>query len=388
MAKTKIFVFIILVLSLKSNDTFGQSNSVLSSGSWIKLSVSTNNIYKITYSDLESYGLDPVAIDPTTIRIFSNGSGMLPQANSASRPSDLNEINITVKGQDDGAFNPDDYILFFGSGPDILEYDSLSKTFEYQNHLFSEQNYYFLNVNQSSGQRVNDMTGQTGGNIITHGYDVHVHENDLINILHSGRQWFGELFDLEITQTFSTQLDDIENSSEIKLISAVMSSSLQDANFQVKLNGVQVGDQAIGSNPGGQYSTKGTIALDTFSINKDIIDNNALELTYTFQKEFGVGYLDYFLLQAKTKLQYTGAPLRFYTGDLADQGNVTFSLTDCPVGLMLWDISEPSTVGNVPFTQNGSEITFNATGSSSHFLLFICSITSATLGEFSMEFVA
>ena len=370
MAKTKMFVFILLGLGSLDYDTFGQSNSVLASGTWIKFSTSSNSIYKITYTDLQSYGLDPASIDPVTIRIFGNGSGMLPQANSTTRPIDLNEIAIAVIDQNDGAFNSADYILFYGSGPDVVEYDSISKAFRYQNHLFSEENYYFLNFNQSSGKRIDSLASQADGTILTDAYKVYVHENELNNILHSGRQWFGELFDLETSQSFNSGLSEITSNSDIKLISSVMSSSFQDANFKIDLNGVQIGNQSIAGNPTGTYATKGTLAIDTFSLNKNTIDNNPLELTYTFQKEFGVGYLDYFLLQAKTNLKYTGEPLSFYLGDLADLTNITFSISDCPLGLTLWDISSLNSVSNIPYTQNGSIITFNTSNSSSKFILF------------------
>lgn len=370
MVKIKIFVFMLIVLNSLNYDVFSQSNSVLANGTWIKLSVSTNNIYKINYTDLQAYGVNPAIIDPATIRIFGNGSGMLPQANSIARPSDLNEIAIAVVDQGDGTFNSGDYILFYGSGPDVIEYDSFSKAFNYQNHLFTEQNYYFINFNQSTGKRINDLASQAGGAIITNAYSVYVHENELINILHSGRQWFGELFDLETNQSFSTGLIEIESNTDIKLISAVMSSSLQDANFKVELNGIQLGEQAIASNPQGTYATKGTMAIDTFIVNKNIIDNSPLEVTYTFQKEFGVGYLDYFLLQVKTKLKYTGEPLSFYLGDLAEQANITLSIADCPSGLMLWDISNHNSAAKIPFNQNGSIITFNTSNTSSKFILF------------------
>lgn len=369
MVKTKIFIIMLIVLISLNYDTFSQ-NSVLASGTWIKLSVSTNDIYKISSTDLQSYGLNPAIIDPSTIRIFGNGGGMLPQANSITRPVDLNEIAVAVIDQNDGAFDAADYILFYGSGPDVLEYDSMSQSFFYQNHLFTEQNYYYLNFNQIVGKRVNNLPGQSGGAIITNAYDIFVHEIELINILHSGRQWFGELFDLETSQLFNTGLSEIESNSDIKLISAVMSSSLQPANFKVELNGIQIGIQSIVSNPEGTYATKGTMAIDTFTVNKSSIDNSPLELTYTFQKEFGVGYLDYFLLQVKNKLKYSGEPLSFYLGDLADLANITLSIADCPTGLTLWDISNHDSVANIPFIQNGSVITFNTSNASSKFILF------------------
>ena len=108
MAKVKILFLTLALYSCLNNQALGQSNSVLASGTWIKLAIDTDNIYKLTYADFESYGLDPTSIDPASIRIFGNGSGMLPQANSVSRPSDIEEVSVIVSGQDDGVFDQGD----------------------------------------------------------------------------------------------------------------------------------------------------------------------------------------------------------------------------------------------------------------------------------------
>jgi peptidase C25-like protein len=370
MTKSKLILTILLLLGSFNYDVFGQSNSMLASGTWIKLSVSSENTYKITYADLQSYGVDPGSIDPATFRIFGNGGGMLPQANSAARPLDLDEIAIEVVIQNDGSFNSGDYIIFYGSGPDKIEFDSVTKAFSYQHHFSSVENYYYLNFSQNTGKRVVSLPAEGVGNASNYAYNVYAHEIDVINILHSGRQWFGELFDLETTQTFNTGISEIESNTEIKLISAVMSTSLQNANFNVEINGVQVGSQNITANPDGTYSRKGTMAIDTFSLNKNMIDSNPLELTYILQKEFGVGYLDYFILQARTKLTYQDEPLTFYVGDLAEQTNISFSIANCPTGLWLWDVSDHNSAARVSFTQNGDIITFNASSKSNKFTLF------------------
>jgi peptidase C25-like protein len=366
----KYFTLTLLLICNLSNAVYAQENSVLASGTWLKLAVNTTSINKITYQDLQSYGLNPGDIDPTTIRLFNNGSGMLPQAISSTRVKDLNEVAISVVGQGDGSFDVNDYILFYANGPDFIEYDSISNVFNYQKHLFSNFNYYFLNFNQSSGKRVAEQALQPAGTIITSAYDVYTHEEELINILHSGRKWFGEKFDLETTQSFLTDQDNIDGTSNIVLVSSVMSSSLRDANFKVKLNGVEIGSQPIGANPEGTYAKKGTARVDTFTISKNMIDDKPLEITYFFEKEFGVGYLDYFLIQTKRKLRYADEPLRFYTGDLNNQGNITFSISDCPSGLVLWDISDHNNITEVNYSQTGTTITFNASGTSTSFVLF------------------
>ena len=348
----------------------GQSNSILATGMWIKLGVSEDNIYKISFADLQSYGIDPAILDPKKIRLFGNGGGMLPQANSAARPIDLNELAILVVGEDDGSFNDEDYILFFGNGPDMLKFDTLSNSFSYQNHLFTNTNYYFLNIEQTNGLRWADAPPMISGNISERAYKIYIHEVEETNLLHSGRQWFGEKFDLETVQHFETTIDEIDAGSTIKMVSSVMSTSLQNASFKIKINNLEIGTQHIDGNPDGTYATKGTVALDTFIINETLIGNSPFQITYTYEKEFGVGYLDFFTLQYLTTLKYKGEPLVFNTGDIPDAGNTTFSIADCPSGLILLDISDHNQSFNINYNKSGSTITFSTTQKANKFILF------------------
>ena len=74
-------------------------NSVLSTGNWYKIAVEVTGIYKITYNDLVSYGINPGQINPKHIRLYGNGNGMLPELASAFRYNDLQENSIFVFSQ-------------------------------------------------------------------------------------------------------------------------------------------------------------------------------------------------------------------------------------------------------------------------------------------------
>ena len=66
-----------------------------------KIAVDTDGIYRVTYSDLESVGIDVDNMDPRTIKLYNLGT----------------EIPIYVYGQDDGVFDSDDYLDFYGQAP-------------------------------------------------------------------------------------------------------------------------------------------------------------------------------------------------------------------------------------------------------------------------------
>ena len=60
---------------------------------------------------------------PITIKIFNNGGYILDWTASKERPNDLVENSIVVEGEDDGSFDNNDQILFYGRGVNFWEYD-------------------------------------------------------------------------------------------------------------------------------------------------------------------------------------------------------------------------------------------------------------------------
>ena len=66
---------------------------------------------------LDALGITSVG-DPRQLQVFGNGvKGILPQENAVERPIDLIENPIWVRGESDGVFDSDDYLLFYGVGP-------------------------------------------------------------------------------------------------------------------------------------------------------------------------------------------------------------------------------------------------------------------------------
>ena len=131
------------------------SESVLNKGNWLKLSIIESGIYKISYNDLIGFGLNPDNIDPRKIGIYFNGNGIIPEANGESRYDDLYENDIYVSGQEDGAFNTSDYILFYGLSPTKWKYNIFTARFEHTINPYTDSTFYYLCVNQQiNGKRI------------------------------------------------------------------------------------------------------------------------------------------------------------------------------------------------------------------------------------------
>ena len=68
-----------------------QINSVLKDGNWYKISVDEDGVYSLSYSDLQSLGVNVTNLDVNSIRLYGNGGGMLPRLNSEFRYDDIQE---------------------------------------------------------------------------------------------------------------------------------------------------------------------------------------------------------------------------------------------------------------------------------------------------------
>ena len=124
-------IFIILFF-LVYNIVGAQQNSVLSSGDFYKISVENDGVYQLTYSDFQQLNISTNNLDISSIKLYGNGGGMLPNLNSDFRYSDLQENAIYIyDNNNNGVFNSEDYLLFFGQSSNEWKFDSIQNIFDY-----------------------------------------------------------------------------------------------------------------------------------------------------------------------------------------------------------------------------------------------------------------
>jgi len=138
------------------------NESVLAKGSWFKFKIDTTGVFKIDKELLQQIGINTSNLDPKSIRIYGNGGKMLPQLNSEFRHDDLQENSIHVAGEQDGSFDAEDYILFYGQGPDHWNINSTQYDLSRHNkNLYSDFAYYFISTDQGNGKRITPINSIT-----------------------------------------------------------------------------------------------------------------------------------------------------------------------------------------------------------------------------------
>jgi len=360
------FLFVLL-LACVSGGLCGQPASVLSSGKWHKLSVTTDGVYKIDYNFLKNIGFNPDGLDPRRLQLFTGENGMLPQPNSAPRANDLQQVAVFAVGFEDGKFNGSDYLLFFAQGPDRYELVPSKGTFSYENNFFTDKNFYFITIGTSNGLRMATLPNVAGTfPIVTEFDDFGYYEADNSNELHSGRTWYGERFDATLEYTIRFELPGITNDSFIKLVAAVMGRSFNPSSFQISLNNIPVADLQVPIVSNVPYSIIGTEVRDTVSVNSNSVQapsrsNQDVKIRFTKAASgVSVGFLDYVLIQVKRTLSLYGDQKIFSSLKSLDQPVSGYSINNAVADAMVWEITNPAQPSIQSSAFSNGAVTFSA----------------------------
>ena len=363
MHKPRHFLFKVAVLLSISIQSYGQiDSSVLNNGKWAKVGVVDQGIYSLTPQDLESLGLGSSPFDSEKIGIYGRTSGILPEVNAISREVDLLPLRILLEDGNDGEFSGSDRIYFFGESPHNWEYDSNLNKYEFKKNVYGDEQIYFV-TSTEGGERIQASPQLSGSAEIIDRY-IHLahHELDNQNLVGSGRQWFGELFDFTLSRDISLGLDALD--------------SLSIAQFQARA----VGRSSVAGTRLEMSSGQGFFGALTFgavssSSGADYVDGSYLKVDQSYSSgNWGVvnlsfdrsvnpsasAWLDYINVNADSPFRWrqksmvwnfpsrdtavVQANLSWVTGGLADNGQV-------------WNVTKPlspTKVQTISFFQNGN----------------------------------
>lgn len=344
-------------------------NSVLSSGEWYKFSTASDGVFKIDYNFLkDSLGLDPASIDPRNLRIYGNGGGMLPEANSKFRYDDLVENAIFVSGESDGTFNPGDYILFYGQSPDkwfqseeIIN-SVTYKSFTHQKNIYSTKTYYFLTASIGAGKRISPQNSVgTPTHTINTFYDRQFHEQEYTNVVQSGRKWYGDHFDWNVkSKNFYFSFPNLIGSTPVIVKTSLAGRSIVGNNgFAIKANGIVAGGYSfntVGVNYWDVYAIAGTQAKAITGLTDNLVVNvNFLPSGADPESE---GWLDYIDIIGQRQLIFAGNQMGFRDPISVGVGNTGLFEITSPAQYPVWEVTDPANVKSQNTTYSGGKISF------------------------------
>ena len=123
---------------------------------------------------------------------------MLSESVNSKTPSTLPELPIHFEGENDGSFDNNDYILFFAKSANVWEWNHSLKSFYHEKNLYTDTVFYWINIGTETGKRIEKVSEPTeSSNKTFNTYENHqFHEIDNVNLIKSGRVWFGDYFDI------------------------------------------------------------------------------------------------------------------------------------------------------------------------------------------------
>ena len=354
------------------DDRYAES-SVLAEGSWYKLCVEETGIYRLGYDELSELGISPASVQKQNIRLFGNGSGMLPEANDAPFDDDLKENAIYVSGSQTGAFGTDDYILFYGRSPDTWYLDTVNidgagkAIFRHQKHLYATEACYFITTDQGEGKRIISQPGVTDAATaqVNTFRDYAVHQRDLTNLLGSGRVWFGEIFDATSTQSFTFGFPNLVQGDHGVVEAYLAARAPVQSSFTIGAGNQQTNMFIQAINPTDYNGHYVRSINDFLPFSPDATDEVAVNLTYNRPGTGTRGYLNYLAVNVDRQLQFDSGQMSFRHPDHVGPDEVLeYVITDAPDHVRVWDITDRFNIKEQETSVSGNAQEFRLPGDS------------------------
>jgi len=197
-------------------------------GPALRIGVPAEGLYQLTTADLKGAGLDLTTLDPHHLQLTAGGE----------------EMAIQILGEEDGRFDPDDVLRFYGQAT---------------NSRFTDTNIYWLRVGSAPGRRMGVRDGSpAGGGTVPQSYEttVHLEENHIyltdLPWQEEADHWFWNYYDTKYSFLRTLNYIMAIDAPTTEVISATLRVQFQgsssdttvdpDHHVQLRVNGQWVGE--------------------------------------------------------------------------------------------------------------------------------------------------
>lgn len=331
------------------------TTSVLSSGDWFKIGVPNTGIYKLDIAFLEQLGMNVNSINPSTIKIYGQQGGMLPELAGAERIQDLAEIPLKVVSASSSSFQKGDYILVYLQGPESWVYDNAKGMFKQQKHLYSDFKGYFITSGGGAGLRVNSLPliNESATKTINTFDDYKFVEDDINNISKSGKLWLGNEFAVDAQFSTTFNFKNILSSQPAKVwIGLAGKSTNNTSTFELKGNGNTLSSiftSRVGSSDIADFARYGEGIINIPNPGNDI----AVQVIYKRPDFDAKAWMDFITINVKRSLKYENEPQIFRSRESVQSGAISnFTIEGLNANVEVWDVTDMFSQGKVVLSGN------------------------------------
>ena len=319
------------------------TQSVLKNGQWYKIRVKKSGIYRLDKSFFEQNGI-PANFDPRTLKIYGNGGKMLNENPGDFRYGALQQNAIQFNGQEDGSFDSGDFILFYAQGPHDWNRHPTStlETLTHRFNSYSDYAYYFITFGGMEGKRIQDAN--ISGNPVQtfNQYDEYLfYEKDSINLNQLGKQWGGESFTMEPTQTF-TLTGAGTAVGPVYAKCRLLAKDAGGATYNVTMNGGTVLNGVFADGP--------FVPIPQTTNLQTLLNTSGNQFNFTVSigdaaNPAAFVFLDFLEIKYPANLSFNGTQMQFRRLQDLNDGNIYgFAMPGAP---KVWNISDITTAMNV-----------------------------------------
>jgi hypothetical protein len=328
-----------------------KSESVLSQGKWQKISVAEKGIYKIPYSKLNEWGFS----NPSNVSVFGAGGTIHPENPGEIIYDDLPQISVW-HGENNGT----ECLFFYAPGVVQWNFDSGSEFYIHRTNSYSKKGYFYLTENAATTKTVPQIStpSETPEFSISDFDELAVYEKELYNLIHSGKQWFGEKFIHGSSKSISIPVTDPVEATEISVRVRAAARSSVNSSMRVSSGQNELGDLSF-------FKVNTSDAVDEYA---DLRENRFsvqpapgsidFSLKYFGNSSNAEAWLDFIEINYRRKLKLNDDVL-FFRNKLPEENDniLEFTIETASSNLKVWDISDAFNVKEIPLNVAGNEAT-------------------------------
>lgn len=308
------------------------SSSVLSKGNWVKIDITTPGLQTISRQTLSNFGFS----DPKSVYVYGYGGRLISEALTTDHPDDLPPVPVLRK--DDGS------ITFYATGIIATKSSSTSKMmYDHTINPYGETSYYFLSdVKPESETEAIDLSNEQTSAEETFICQI-VHERDLLQCASSGRDYLGEDFKLNKSQTFDFDLTDhVSDKATVRV--RFGANATAQTSILISANGERLpsttDDRLNAITSGDIYYRVGTSVKNVEGVESSL----SLGIEYSQAGVVSTARLDWIEVEYERALRLHDSKLHFMVNPTS---HTAYRISGTSEQTIIWDVTNPWAIKEV-----------------------------------------
>jgi hypothetical protein len=232
--------------------------------------------------------------------------------------------------------------------------------YTYEINLYDDYNYYFLTTSQGTGKRILLQSSSTlpPTRIQTQYKDYQVIEDDEVNLIYSGKRWYGDIFGAITNREYNFNFPTLKPNEQVIVKLEVANRTFINESMAVIIND-ELSDTIIltSVNPSGtKYAQKKKKTINYNGTNGQDIK---VRLEYLPSTTASTAWLDYIMVNTTNHLKLYNGQFSFRDPSTVMDGAITkFIISDANPNVVVWDITNPLSPESMETEYAANEVSF------------------------------